>query len=80
MYLRIASAYDIGNDNSIQLKSFDVWGVVKLFWYKEIRQHKEIYRSNSRDCGTSVVSLRVILLNFWITSVGVGKWTDTISR
>ena len=46
-----------GDDNSSELKLYEVWGGVKCFRYKEIRHRKEIYQSNSRDCSTTMSSL-----------------------
>ena len=46
-----------GDDNSSELHSFEVWNVVKLFHYKEIRHNKEIYQDDSWDCSTAVSSL-----------------------
>ena len=46
-----------GDDNSSEPQSFEAWGVVKLFYYNEIRHRKEIYQSNSWDCCTTVSSL-----------------------
>ena len=42
------------DDNSSELQLYEVWGVIKLFRYKEIRHRKEIYQSNSWDCSTTV--------------------------
>ena len=45
-----------GEDNSSELQFYEVWGVIKLFRYKEIRHRKEIYQSNSWDCNSTTVS------------------------
>ena len=45
-----------GDDNSSELQLHEVWGVIKLFRYKEIRHRKEIYQSNSWDCNSTTVS------------------------
>ena len=45
-----------GDDNSSEPQSFEAWGVVKLFYYNEIRHPKEIYQSNSWDCNSTTVS------------------------
>ena len=42
------------DDNSSELQLYEVWGVIKLFRFKEIRHRKEIYQSNSWDCSTTV--------------------------
>ena len=45
---------NFGDDNSSELQSYEVWGVIKRFRYKEIRHRKEIYQSNSWDRSTTV--------------------------
>ena len=45
-----------GDDNSSELYLYEVWGVIKLFRFKEIRHRKEIYQSNSWDCNSTTVS------------------------
>ena len=44
------------DDNSSELHLYEVWGVIKLFRFKEIRHRKEIYQPNSRDCNSTTVS------------------------
>ena len=46
-----------GDDNSRELQLYEIWGVIKLYCYKEIRHRKEIYQSNSWECSTIVSSL-----------------------
>ena len=46
----------IGDDNSSGLQLYEVWGVVKLFRFKEIRHRKEIYQFNSWDCNSTAMS------------------------
>ena len=45
-----------GDDNSSELPSYEVWGVIKLFRHTEIRHRKEIYQSNSWDCNSTTVA------------------------
>ena len=44
------------DDNSNELQLYEVWGVIKLFRFREIRHRKEIYQSNSWDCNSTTVS------------------------
>ena len=46
----------LGDDNSSELRLYEVWGVIKPLRYKEIRHRKEIYQSNSWDCNSTTVS------------------------
>ena len=43
-----------GDENSSEHQIYEVWGVIMLFRYQEIRHRKEIYQSNSWDCSTTV--------------------------